>query len=100
MPSLILVIDTEPLKASSLRRDSQLDSHSISSDCYCCDFLAFLAFSVVLGGCFSRLDLEVRYLGVYDKEEWAIKAVDFTFVKSAATFQDRTRSRSWNTIAY
>ena len=41
-----------------------------------------------------RLDLEIRYLGVYDKEEWAVKAVDFTFVKSAATFQGRTRSRS------
>ena len=47
-----------------------------------------------------RLDLEIRYLGVYDKEESAIKAGDFTLVKSAATFKDRTRSRSLNTMAY
>ena len=39
----------------------------------------------------NRLDLEIRYLGVYDRAEWATKSVDFTFVKSAATFQGRTR---------
>ena len=39
----------------------------------------------------ERLDLEIRYLGVYDRAEWATKSVDFTFVKSAATFQGRTR---------
>ena len=31
------------------------------------------------------LDLEIRYLDVYFKEEWVVKAADFTFVKSAAT---------------
>ena len=44
------------------------------------------------------LDLEIRHLGVYDKEEWAIKAVDFTFVKAAATFQGRTTSQSLNAM--
>ena len=45
-----------------------------------------------------RLDLEIRYLGVYDKVELTVKAADFTFVKSAATSHERSRSRSLNTV--
>ena len=37
-------------------------------------------------------------MGVYDKVELAVKATDFTFVKSAATSHGRSRSRSLNSV--